>query len=480
MEHLVSRLGRFWVAVPAALVIAAWVASGLIFWPGGEDETAAAAARASDVAESVDVTEDPPAIQSDNQAGVDHLDSDETRPTIPLLTDPEATSDEGGTDDADAGDDSNPDTDDDVNTDAPATAPEQTNADADNQDEADPDVTTTTAPANNTSETTTTTLVQRVDQVDQTATTTTTTTTTTTAAPPAEPDTIETSSPRGRLTGVSLFADPTNSAAQWAANNPNDPRAAVIASRIGDQPIARWFGEWSGDITSAVSNYVNDAAAANSIPMLVVYNIPDRDCGQHSAGGAASFQEYDAWIASLAAGLGDGPAIIILEPDAIALNGCAGSGRNIALNNAVNTIKNACGQCRVYLDAGHSNWVSPTDMASRLTSAGIAHADGFSTNISNYNLSADEAAYGAQVLAALGNPTGIGQVIDASRNGNGSNGEWCDPPGRAIGANPTVSTGVAHVHAYLWIKVPGEADGCIAAAGDFVPDQAAALANNRS
>ena len=116
-------------------------------------------------------------------------------------------------------------------------------------------------------------------------------------------------------------------------------------------------------------------------------------------------------------------------------------------------------------------------MASRLIDAGVLNSDGFFTNVSNYNATANEAAFGIEVLNELGNPTGLAQVIDTSRNGNGANGEWCDAEGRAIGADPTLQTGTSTVDAYLWIKLPGEADGCIAGAGEFVPERAFELAN---
>ena len=54
---------------------------------------------------------------------------------------------------------------------------------------------------------------------------------------------------------------------------------------------------------------------------------------------------------------------------------------------------------------------------------------------------------------------------------------WCDAPGRAVGDDPTLQTGASNVDAFLWVKVPGEADGCIAGAGQFVPDRAFELAN---
>ena len=290
-------------------------------------------------------------------------------------------------------------------------------------------------------------------------------------------ETTTTTAPAPQQADGQLFADNSNSAAQWATNNPNDPRAATIASEIGSQPIARWFGDWNNNVGQEVAQYVNRATAAGAVPSLVAYNIPDRDCGQHSSGGAANFAQYNAWISSFASGLGDSGALIILEPDALALNDCAGSDRNDAIANAVQTIKNACASCNVYLDAGHSNWVAPADMANRLIDAGVLDSDGFFTNVSNYNATGPEAAFGDQVLDALGNPSGLAQVIDTSRNGNGANGEWCDAEDRAIGADPTLQTGTSTVDAYLWIKVPGEADGCIAGAGEFVPERAFELAN---
>ena len=296
-------------------------------------------------------------------------------------------------------------------------------------------------------------------------------TTTTTAAP------APTLPPAPVQVAGQLFVDSTNSAAQWASNNSTDPRAATIASEIGSQPIARWFGDWNSNVGADVAAYVNRATAANAVPALVAYNIVNRDCGQHSSGGAANFAQYDAWISSFASGLGNSGAIVILEPDALALNGCASSERNDALASAVDTIKSTCANCTVYLDAGHSNWVAPADMANRLLAAGVLSSDGFFTNVSNYNATSNETAFGAQVLNQLGNPNGLGQVIDTSRNGNGANNEWCDAPGRAIGDDPTLQPGSSTVDAYLWVKVPGEADGCIAGAGQFVPDRAFELAN---
>ncbi|MFI5427363.1 glycoside hydrolase family 6 protein [Aeromicrobium sp. UC242_57] len=71
-------------------------------------------------------------------------------------------------------------------------------------------------------------------------------------------------------------------------------------------------------------------------------------------------------------------------------------------------------------------------------------------------------------------------VIDTSRNGAGSNGEWCNPSGRALGPEPQAGT-AGSLDAYLWIKPPGESDGECGGgppAGEFWTERALELAAN--
>jgi hypothetical protein len=75
-------------------------------------------------------------------------------------------------------------------------------------------------------------------------------------------------------------------------------------------------------------------------------------------------------------------------------------------------------------------------------------------------------------------------IIDVSRNGLGatSDGQWCNPPGRALGVNPTTVTDNALVDAYLWVKVPGESDGTCNGgpnAGGWWPEYALGLAQRQ-
>lgn len=281
-----------------------------------------------------------------------------------------------------------------------------------------------------------------------------------------------------------LYRHPASQVADWVADNPGDPRHEVIASRIAARPAAVWFTD-ARNLTARVRAVTSGGAERGRVPVVVAYAIPDRDCGGASQGGASDTAAYDRWIGSFAAGLGTGEVVVILEPDAIAQADCltpaAREERFAALARAGRVLKSANPRARVYHDAGHSRWNTPGRQAGLLRRAGAASAassDGVFSNVSNFNRTADEVSYTRRVLDALGGPAGLGAVIDTSRNGNGpaADGEWCDPPGRALGRTPTLDTGEARIDGYLWVKLPGESDGCRGAAGTFSPDYAYDLA----
>ncbi|MFH9559030.1 glycoside hydrolase family 6 protein [Streptomyces globisporus] len=296
--------------------------------------------------------------------------------------------------------------------------------------------------------------------------------------PPARP-TAPAPAPRNRL-----FRHPHSQVLDWVRANPDDPRRPVIESRIATQPAAVWFAAHNpGEIAGQVRAVTRGAAAAGRTPVLVPYAIPDRDCGGASQGGAPDLAAYDAWIREFARGLGAGAAIVILEPDAIALSDCLTAperaARFASLARAGRTLRTAGPRARVYFDGGHSGWHTPAKQAAALRAAGAAtNGDGIFTNVANFHRTADETAYARRVLAALGGPARLGAVIDTSRNGNGAPaaGEWCDPAGRALGRTPTTRTGEARIDAYLWVKLPGESDGCSAAPGSFTSEYAYSLA----
>jgi endoglucanase len=282
--------------------------------------------------------------------------------------------------------------------------------------------------------------------------------------------------------GRPLYREPRGAAHEqarrWRRERPGD---AALMDRLAAQPTALWLGDWTPDVRAAAARRVAAARARGAIPVLVAYNIPSRDYGLHSSGGAGRPADYRAWIADLAEGLGAGPAAVVLEPDALAaldrLPASARSDRTSLLAWATARLSSRPG-VSVYIDAGHASWVAPAAMARRLREAGVARARGFAVNVSSFHTTERSSAFGRAVSRRVG---GAPFVIDTSRNGAGParGDDWCNPPGRAIGQPPTGQTGDPAVDALLWIKRPGESDGACnggPAAGAWWPEGALALA----
>jgi endoglucanase len=296
--------------------------------------------------------------------------------------------------------------------------------------------------------------------------------------------------PGNPLAGQSFYVDPNSLAARQATQWRGEGRreASATLERIAAQPTARWFAE-SAHVKVEVQALTDRATDADRSALLVAYDIPDRDCGGYSSGGAASGAAYRSWIKRFASGIGSHFATVILEPDAIAetlthcLSGAVRAERFALLNFAVDTLK-ARRHVSVFIDAGNAGWIDPVGrLIGPLRDSGIARADGFSLNVSNFYTDATTVAYGTSISRRLG---GKHFVIDTSRNGNGPDTAaadqptWCNPPGRALGVNPTTTTGNTLVDAFLWIKQPGQSDGACRPgeprAGQWWPQYALELA----
>ncbi|MCZ2830968.1 glycoside hydrolase family 6 protein [Modestobacter sp. VKM Ac-2986] len=295
-----------------------------------------------------------------------------------------------------------------------------------------------------------------------------------TAPAAAGPVTRSAASP---LAGATFYG-PNTGAAQAAQAGGRSAADAALLRELAQVPTTLWLGGWSGDVAETVRTTVRAAQAAGSMPVFVAYDIPGRDCGQYSAGGAGSVEAYDRWIAQVAAGIGTAEAVVVVEPDALAQL-CGDTAQRYAMLDRAVSVLEANPGTHTYLDAGNPTWIPAGVMADRLRTAGVAKADGFALNVSNFETTASNLAYGRTVAAALG---GAHFVVDTSRNGRGPGTHWCNPTGRAIGERPTGVTGQAGVDAYLWIKRPGESDGTCNGgpeAGTFWTDHAIGLMRNR-
>ncbi len=276
---------------------------------------------------------------------------------------------------------------------------------------------------------------------------------------------------------VAVYSD-TEAAAQ-AAIAPEDSPERAAAAYLADQPTAFWLvpeRDPIGEVGPRVTALAQQASDQGATSTIVIYGLPGRDCGNFSAGGLSEDQ-YAIWTAEIGAAVRASgiDTIIMLEPDSIALaQECGnlaerapqlqGAAANLSADNA-----------RIYIDGGHSTWHSPEVMAGFIREIGVIdQVRGFATNVSNYNTDRDEVSYAHALSKQLG---GAHAVIDSSRNGVGSTGDWCNPPNRRVGASP----GSVHddiVDTNLWIKVPGESDGTCNGgppAGDWWPQAAVEL-----
>ena len=271
--------------------------------------------------------------------------------------------------------------------------------------------------------------------------------------------------PQGRL-----FAAPDQrlyaTAAELKAQGQTAAAAALLA--IARTPAAFWAAGQRGEMHK-VRQVTAAGMRADAIPVIVAYNVPHRDvCGKFSGTSGPSGSGYMAWINQLAAAIGSGRAIVIVEPDAVPdiLRGCLSPAQVAERYQLLRYAMSHLGglpHVQVYLDAGNPGmFANPAQLAGPLVQAGIRYGSGFSANVANFHWTATMVAWSQRLEATLGG--GVGAVIDTSRNGNGpytgpDAPQWCNPPGRAPGPVPQVTPGPAGIDAYLWIKDPGVSDG---------------------
>ncbi|MHA5047221.1 glycoside hydrolase family 6 protein [Streptomyces sp. SD15] len=285
------------------------------------------------------------------------------------------------------------------------------------------------------------------------------------------------------------------------------------------------------------------------VVQLVIYNLPGRDCAALASNGELGPTEIDRYktqyIDPIAAILAD-PAYASLrivttieidslpnlvtntgssptatpECDVMKANGNYVKGVGYALGE-LGDVPNVYN----YIDAGHHGWIGWDDnfgpsanvMKEAATAEGATVNDvhGFITNTANYsalkenNFTINDSVNGTSVrqskwvdwnryvdelsfaqafrnqLVSVGFNSGIGMLIDTSRNGWGGTarpagpgattsvdtyidggrydrrihmGNWCNQSGAGLGERPQAAPATG-IDAYVWMKPPGESDG---------------------
>ncbi|KAA9133867.1 glycoside hydrolase family 6 protein [Microbacterium caowuchunii] len=260
--------------------------------------------------------------------------------------------------------------------------------------------------------------------------------------------------------GTTIVAPEESKAAKAAASGTLSTVEQAAAEYLAGRPTAYWLTpeiDPVGEVGARVLALAAEARKQSAALALVVYGLPERDCGNHSAGGLDD-DDYDVWTAQIGQALDsikDVQKIVVLEPDSLALAPECGNvaERTAQLHDAVDRLAGV--DTWIYLDGGHSSWLSAGEMADLIRRVDASDARGFALNVSNYNPTSAEFAYAHEIAQILG---GGHALIDTSRNGAGATSDWCNPPGRLVGdAGGTYGDDVVDTN--LWIKPPGESDG---------------------
>ncbi|KAJ4301506.1 hypothetical protein N0V90_003599 [Kalmusia sp. IMI 367209] len=347
-----------------------------------------------------------------------------------------------------------------------------------------------------------------VTSAKTTATTLSTGTRTTTAAVTSTPTVTNSANP---LAGKTFYANPYYSSEIVSIAAPSLSAAGSAALAAKATNVAKVGTFYWLDVRAKVptiATFAKDvqtknAAGANLVLPLVVYDLPERDCSALASNGelslanngAALYQGYIDDIAAQIKAFPDVTFVLVIEPDSLA---------NLVTNLNVQKCANAADAYKtltkyaiktlnlknvvMYLDAGHAGWLGWTAnitpaaqlFAQLYKDAGSpAAVRGLATNVANYNAWSistcpsytqgnavcDEKKYVnaiAPILQSNGFPAHF--ITDTGRNGvqptkQQAWGDWCNVIGTGFGIRPSTSTDDPLLDAFVWIKPGGECDG---------------------
>jgi len=193
---------------------------------------------------------------------------------------------------------------------------------------------------------------------------------------------------------------------------PSRRRGRRLSSRCAPHPQGVWLHR-----PGALADWEIDAIRhADARTPIVLYNVPRRDCGSYSQGGARlrrSTSPGCGWSRASSAGA---PVPVIVEPDALALMTCLGAAGRAARIEAIRrgvAILRRDTKAKIYVDAGKEGWHTPEEMAALLAGG---PRPGIALNVSDFDWTSSEVGYGRRISRLTG---GLHFVVDTSRNGAG-------------------------------------------------------------
>ncbi len=327
-----------------------------------------------------------------------------------------------------------------------------------------------------------------------------------TSAAPVTPVTGPTSSDANPFVDAHFYSDPFYAEKVLSTPAASEQEQAWL-QQVQQVPTALWI-----DSIAALENVPKWLAHATqqsretgqpTVPVLVAYNLPNRDCAAKASSGELLVEEdgerryREEYIDVLAQHLKQYPELkvaIVLEPDSLpnlvtnlGVRKCAVSQQIYKASVAYAIAQLSLPNVALYVDAAHGGWLGWEGNRRRMVqifkqvldmAGGPERVRGFATNVSNYNPlrgnannqleSTNPTPNALSYVAALAETLeqhGIrnkGFLIDTSRNGRDGIrtrwGNWCNIAGAGLGERPQVAP-TSRVDAYFWIKPPGDSDG---------------------
>ncbi|MES9539651.1 glycoside hydrolase family 6 protein [Actinomadura sp. NPDC000600] len=344
--------------------------------------------------------------------------------------------------------------------------------------------------------------------------------------------------------GVKAYVNP-----DWSSKAAAEPGGSAVANQPTGVWLDRIAAiEGTGGAMGLRAHLDKALDQGAGVIQLVIYDLPGRDCSALASNGELGPDDLDKYksqfIDPIAQILGDAKyaglrIVTVVEIDSLP-NLITNAGSRPTATEECNVMKangnyekgvayalqklGAISNVYNYLDVGHHGWIGWDDnfgptaqlLATVAQASGSkSNVAGFITNTANYgalqepyftiddtvngtsvrqskwvdwNRYVDELSYAQafrQELVKDGFDSGIGMLIDTSRNGwGGANrptgpgpktsvdayvdgsrtdrrihlGNWCNQAGAGLGERPKAAP-AAGIDAYVWMKPPGESDG---------------------
>jgi endoglucanase len=203
-----------------------------------------------------------------------------------------------------------------------------------------------------------------------------------------------------------------------------------LLAKIGLRPKTKWYGTFvpDGGIRATVQSHIASAQAGDpeKLVQIAVFRMKPWEqeaCERRST--RAEKRSYKRWINELAAGIGDTPMLVVMQPDGPFLWCTPDRAAKSRLLTYATRKLSSLARTSVYIDAGAADWCEnargndPERCAQLLMRTGIEYARGFALDSTHYTGPADNIAHGTKIVAAL-QRAGYGVrhfIIDTAKSG---------------------------------------------------------------